>query len=234
MNDIKSYESFQNQNILIVEDDPDILELMNEIFEEYFSQVFLATNGLEALAIFKNEVIDVIVCDIKMPKMDGIETVKRIREINYSIPIIFLSALTDNDLLLKASNLNIQGYVLKPVSIDEILKILEKLKKYQYKSEIVIDFVKLDEDILLDCNNYQLLMNKQIVLLTPKEFNFLKLLLEKRGTVVPYHLIEQVIWYENNEVMSSTSLRTLVKNIRKKLVKENIVQNISKVGYKIV
>lgn len=227
-------DTLYDQSILIVEDDPLSLEVMKEILEDYFQDIYTAGDGLEALEVFEKNSIDVILCDINMPRMDGLETIKNIRKSNYTVPIIIISALSDRDLLLKASNLNIQGYVLKPVAFDQMMEILNKVVLHQNQGKESIELIQLDDLILLDTINYKILANNNAVTLTKKEMQFLELLLEKKGSVVPYELIEQVIWYDNGEAMSSSSLRTLVKNVRKKLVKEDIIHNISKVGYKIL
>lgn len=226
-------KSFLQQSILIVEDDPVILGFMEEMFDIYFKKVYTAKDGFEALKVFNDNNLDLILCDIKMPNLNGIETIKRIRKDNYNIPVIVLSGFYDNEILLEVLNLNILGYTIKPVLSDDIKQILKKLYLYQ-NNNIEVDIKKIDENIFFDKKNCQLFIDKEIISLTKKEMQFVELLLNKRGSVVSYDLIEQTIWFENNEIMSSSSLRTLVKNVRKKLSKNDLIENISKVGYKIV
>ena len=90
--------------------------------------------------------------------------------------------------------------------------------------------IKLNDFITLDLLNSSVIVNDKIVYLTKKEMLFLNLLFRNSGSLVTYEMIEELVWYDDNKVMTSTSLRTLVKNIRKKL-SFDIVQNISKVGY---
>jgi len=226
-------KSFLQQSILIVEDDPVILGFMEEMLDIYFKKVYTAKDGFEALKVFNDNNLDLILCDIKMPNLNGIETIKRIRKDNYNIPVIILSGFYDNEILLEVLNLNILGYTIKPILSDDIKEILKKLYLYQ-NNNIEVDIKKIDENIFFDKKNCQLFIDKEIISLTKKEVQFVELLLNKRGSVVSYDIIEQTIWFENNEIMSSSSLRTLVKNVRKKLSKNDLIENISKVGYKIV
>lgn len=222
--------NFTKQNILIVEDDIDTLEIMVELFESDFSNIYTSTSGYEAIEIFKKNVINVILCDINIPKLNGLETINEIRKIDYTVPIIVVSACSDTQTLLKASNCNIQGYILKPMMSEDIDEIKNKIF-YHQNNEFVDKPIKINFSTSLDLENNQIIIEKDIVKLTKKETEFLKLLIKKKDSVVSYEIIEQNVWGEEN-VMSNTSLRTLVKNIRKKLACE-IIENIPKMGYRI-
>ena len=221
---------FFKQNILIIEDELETLELMVEIFESKFSNVFSAINGYEAIEVFKNNKIDVILCDINIPKLNGLETIIKIREMDYTVPIIIISARSDTDTLFKASNCNVQGYILKPMKFEDIQYILQKVFQHQ-NNEYINKNLNLNSSITLDVDNCELKFEERVVKLTMKELEFIKLLIKKRGSVVSYSTIERVVWCD--DVMSSTSLRTLVKNIRKKLASD-IIENIPKIGYRII
>lgn len=220
---------FSKQNILIVEDNIETLEIMIELFESEFSTVLKATNGDEAFETFKNNKIDVILCDINIPKLNGLDTINKIRKIDYSIPIIVISAYSDSDNLLKASNSNIQGYITKPLTLDKIEEIMAKI--FYHKNHQLINNIQLNSSTILDLENSQVIVNNKVKKLTYKEIEFIKLLLQKKNSVVSYMTIEQVLW-NDGKIMTSTSLRTLVKNIRKKLSCD-IIENIPKVGYKL-
>lgn len=204
---------FLTQNILIIEDELETLELMVEIFESKFSKVFTAVDGYDAIEVFKNNKIDVVLCDINIPKLNGLETIIKIREIDYSVPIIIITAYSDTETLLKASNCNVQGYILKPIKFEDIQYILKKVYQHQ-NNEYHNGRISINSSIILDTVNSEFMFEGNSVKLTLKELEFLKLLIKKRGSAVHYSIIERVVW--NDNVMSSTSLRTLVKNIRKK------------------
>ena len=222
--------NFSKQNILIIEDDIETLEIMVELFESTFSNVYTSTNGYEAIEIFEKNLIDVILCDINIPKLNGLDTISKIRELDYSIPIIIISACTDTQTLLKASNCNIQGYILKPIMFDDVQNIKNKIFHHQ-NYEFMNKNIEINFSTSLNLQNNQIIIEGKIIKLTIKETEFLKLLIKKKGSIVSYEIIDQVVWGEEN-IMSSTSLRTLVKNIRKKLSCE-IIENIPKMGYRI-
>lgn len=222
--------NFSKQNILIIEDDIETLEIMVELFESTFSNVYTSTNGYEAIEIFEKNLIDVILCDINIPKLNGLDTISKIRELDYSIPIIIISACSDTQTLLKASNCNIQGYILKPIMFDDVQNIKNKIFHHQ-NYEFMNKNIEINFSTSLNLQNNQIIIEGKIIKLTIKETEFLKLLIKKKGSIVSYEIIDQVVWGEEN-VMSSTSLRTLVKNIRKKLSCE-IIENIPKMGYRI-
>ena len=221
--------NFSKQNVLIVEDDIETLEIMTEVFEAIFSKVYQAKDGYEAIENFQKNKIDVILCDINIPKLTGLDVVNNIRKANKDVVIIMVSAYSDSETLLKAFNSFIQGYIVKPITSDKVKNILEKIGYHQNK-EHPNQKIKLNDFITLDLLNSSVIVNDKIVYLTKKETLFLNLLFRNRGSLVTYEMIEELVWYDDNKVMTSTSLRTLVKNIRKKL-SFDIVQNISKVGY---
>ena len=222
--------NFSKQNILIIEDDIETLEIMVELFESTFSNVYTSTNGYEAIEIFEKNLIDVILCDINIPKLNGLDTISKIRELDYSIPIIIISACSDTQTLLKASNCNIQGYILKPIMFDDVQNIKNKIFHHQ-NYEFMNKNIEINFSTSLNLQNNQIIIEGKIIKLTIKETEFLKLLIKKKGSIVSYEIIDKVVWGEEN-IMSSTSLTTLVKNIRKKLSCE-IIENIPKMGYRI-
>lgn len=221
--------NFSKQNVLIVEDDIETLEIMTEVFEPIFFKVYQAKDGYEAIENFQKNKIDVILCDINIPKLNGLDVVNNIRKANNDVVIIMVSAYSDSETLLKALNSVIQGYIVKPITSNKVKNILEKIEYHQNK-EHPNQKIKLNDFITLDLLNSSVIVNDKIVYLTKKEMLFLNLLFRNSGSLVTYEMIEELVWYDDNKVMTSTSLRTLVKNIRKKL-SFDIVQNISKVGY---
>ncbi len=222
---------FSKQNILIIEDDLETLELMIEIFESEFSTVYSAIDGYEAIEVFNQNKIDVILCDINIPKLDGLDTINKLRKIDYSIPIIIVSAYSDSNNLLRASNSNIQGYFTKPLTLDKIDNILNKIF-YHQNHEFINKKLQINPSTILDLGNSQVIINNEVRKFTNKEFEFIKLLVQKKGSIVPYRTIEEIVW-NDDKMMSSTSLRTLVKNIRKKLSCD-VIENISKMGYRLL
>ncbi|MGM0520442.1 MAG: response regulator transcription factor [Campylobacterota bacterium] len=224
--------NIKQQTVLIVEDEIEALNTMIEIFELKFSKVLFARNGVEAIEVYESNFINVILCDINLPKLDGLEVVKRIRRDDFKTPIILISAYTDANTLFKAANSYVQGYIKKPIVLDDIQEVLEKISNYEKKELNYKEHVKLTNKLFFDSLNFQIVVNNKRVDLTTKEHEFLKLLIKYNLKVVPYNIIEQVVWYEHGTIMTSTSLRTLVKNLRKKL-QYDVLENVSKIGYRL-
>ncbi|WP_281951213.1 GGDEF domain-containing response regulator [Nitrosophilus kaiyonis] len=121
------YESFKNLTFLFVEDEESIRENIYEILSPLFKKIYLAKDGKEGLEIYENhQEIDLIITDIMMPNLDGISMVEKIREINKEIPIIYVTAFSESDLLLKTIKQKISGYILKPIDIEELLEAISR------------------------------------------------------------------------------------------------------------
>lgn len=122
-------EFLKTLTILYIEDDEDIQKSIFESFTNFFKKVFLASNGDEGLETFieHKKDIDIIISDINMPKLTGIEMLKKIRERKENIPIIFTTAYTDTKYLLDAINLNVSEYVIKPYLLTDVLKKIEHI-----------------------------------------------------------------------------------------------------------
>ncbi|HJV64761.1 MAG TPA: sigma-54 dependent transcriptional regulator [Geomonas sp.] len=112
--------------VLYVEDEPSLRERIGIVLEMNFSQVFTAANGAQAVELFSRELPDVVVSDIMMPVMDGLEMTRRIREINPDIPVIFSTAFTETGYLLKAIELGVSGYLRKPLDCRELVAAIGK------------------------------------------------------------------------------------------------------------
>eukprot|EP00767_Chilomastix_cuspidata_P006168 gnl/Chilomastix_cuspidata/6489.p1 GENE.gnl/Chilomastix_cuspidata/6489~~gnl/Chilomastix_cuspidata/6489.p1 ORF type:complete len:614 (-),score=51.52 gnl/Chilomastix_cuspidata/6489:358-2175(-) len=112
--------------ILYVEDDLLIQSQTKEILEKVVKRVFTATNGKEALSLFENNNIDIVITDITMPVMDGIILSKKIREVNQEIPILITSAHNNSDTFIKAIEIGISRFILKPLNIMDLIKIIDE------------------------------------------------------------------------------------------------------------
>lgn len=113
----------KNLNLLIVEDDPDVRQLLLIILQPHFNKALEAENGLQGLDIFFNKSkIDLIVTDQDMPKLKGIDMIREIRRTNSEIPIIMITAFTASEILIDAINLGVNQFLLKPITIDTLFK----------------------------------------------------------------------------------------------------------------
>lgn len=117
------------KKILIVDDEHNICDFMKNFFQERNFEVFTALNGEEALSIVKKESPNVVLLDIKMKGMDGIATLKHMKEIDRNLKVIMVTALEDQDKMNEASRLGAMDYITKPLVLDYLEEVVEKALK---------------------------------------------------------------------------------------------------------
>lgn len=125
--------------ILYVEDDTEALEELSYFLKKRVGALTTASNGVEALEVFRNQSFDAIICDLWMPEMDGLEFVKTIRQAGKDTPVLITSAFSDIETILKAVDLGIVKYCVKPIEADELLNCLQKIaiENISQSSELV-------------------------------------------------------------------------------------------------
>ena len=225
-------ELLKNITILYVEDDEDTIEVMKNTLSEFSKNIIIAKNGEEAINIVNTKDINLIITDIEMPVKNGIEFIREIRSTNLTIPIIVFTAYSTKDYLLECVNLNIQGFIQKPITYQKIKDVLYKVIDYldiKFESNI-----KITDDIEFDFSRQDLrnLKTGEPIRINRKELKTIEVLLKSKNYVVTYEQIENYVWKSDNEHMSSTALRTIIKNLRKKVANIPII-NVSGLGYKI-
>lgn len=232
---MKNLEQYKkNLHILYIEDDLAILNEMKRILESFFI-VSIATNGQEAMSIFKKNKIDIIISDINMPVMDGIEFLHILREENEHTPFIFVTAKSDLNRILEAIKLDIDGYILKPLDIRNLFEIINKIIDKKYKNYLFEDKenrIKINDLLYWDKKTKTLLQNQEKVKLTKKEIMLIDLLLENNKTFdineIIYHL-----WEDDLKIKDyASSLKNIISRLRNKVPSLEI-NNIYGVGYQI-
>lgn len=218
----------KNIKILYVEDDDITRENGVEYLENYFDYIYEANNAISALKLYEKHQPHIIITDIQMPKLDGLEFINRIRQKDKKVQVIIISAFCDKDYLFKAIELGLVKYLLKPIKEIEFEQAL--FTCVQSIKEDTSNIVKLNDNIYFDTFNNVLIEDKKIVHLRTKEISFLSLLLKNRNRYVTYEEIENFVW--DDTVMTKDALKTLVKNIKVKIPKE-LILNLSGTGYKI-
>ena len=221
--------SIENKlTLLYVEDEDFIRENAVLFLEDNFQTIYEADNAFTGLELYEEKKPDIIITDISMPKMSGLQMCERIRKKDANIPIIITTAHTNTEYLLKAIELQLVKYLIKPIDEDQLLESLEHcFQKLQNGDSNIIPLV---EEHTFDVFNLTLFHKKEIIKLTRQERLFFKLLLKNPEHICSYIEIENYLFDE--EGMSSNALRSLVKNIRKKTDK-SLIENHSKMGYKI-
>ncbi len=214
-------------NLLYVEDNKRLLDEVKSVFNDLFHNTFTASDGCEALEVLKKEKIDIIITDINMPNKNGIELIKEIRDIDKKISIIILTAHADADILFEATNLQIDGYLTKPINFDKIITALSNSVK---RSNFSTNYILNDGSIY----NYSLkniTTKDEVFKLGKKESMLIDfLILNSEKTTTKDELIYH-IW--NGEDITESALKNLISNLRTKIGKENIV-NYSGQGWQII
>ena len=115
---------FPHRKILVIDDETDLLELMRDVLEEENYQVFCASNGADGILLNEQKNPDLIVLDLRMPEMDGIETLRNIRKADDNVIVVILTGYACPDTIRDASDLNVSEYLGKPFGNNELLDII--------------------------------------------------------------------------------------------------------------
>lgn len=223
----KNLNILKSLSILYAEDDSVIQNSISRILKMFFKEVYIANDGNEALEIYQNNKIDVIMLDYVMPNLDGYQTVKLIREINKKIPIILISAYTDKEKLLNAIELNLIKYLEKPILHDDLINVFNSVISFLEENNLL--FTKLDETSSYSFITKKIIKNDEEIILTKNEVIFLELLLDKPNQLISKETIEDKVFKES---VDENTLRNMVYRLRKKLDLEIII-NIKDLGYLI-
>lgn len=226
------------QTILIVDDEQEILDMLKIFLQAEGYRVRQVTSGAQALGILSLEPIDLVVLDIMMPNMDGIQTCIRIRS-EWNVPIIMLSAKSQDVDKIVGLGTGADDYMVKPFNpLELIARVKSQLRRYTQLNVPVTksDSVITVDDLVIDVTTHEVTVDGQPVKLTPREFDILELLARNRGAVFSTEDLYTRIWHE--QFMDSAN--TVMVHIRK--IREKIEQNSRKpkyiktvwgVGYKI-
>lgn len=220
-----NYALLKTLKILIVEDEKRLAQLLKEAIGDYFFSVIIAKDGNEGFRKFKSIKPDIVITDIMMPLCDGLEMTTKIKEIDEYIPIIVLSAHSDREKLLKAIDIGINKYFIKPFDPDEVIEHINKIAPNLNKRKQV----KLKEDFVFDNNSMSLYKSGNIITLTKREKEFFYLLIKHKDEVVDVQLIKDTLW---DEEVNDERLRTFIKRLRIKTSKD-VIENVSGQGYLI-
>ncbi|EAI0168261.1 response regulator transcription factor [Campylobacter jejuni] len=213
--------------ILVVEDEVKARESMINILSERFSKVIGAQNGDEGLKKFKKFKPDLVITDIAMPIMDGLDMAREIKEISDDVPIVVLSAYSEKEGLLRSIDIGIDKYLIKPVDIEELFKVLDYLIGEKIEANML---VKISEEYQFNKTKRTLIYSGEEIVLTKKELAFISLLLKQPGALVLHEDIKKNVWI--GEHVSDTAVRTFIKRVRDK-VGEDFIKNVPSLGYKI-
>jgi len=209
-------EILQHNTILYAEDDKAVQKPTVEYLRRYFKEVYVASDGREALTMYRQYSIDIVMLDIDMPYVDGLEVAKEIREENKEIPILIFTAFTEVDKLLKATELNLCKYLVKPVKPTEFKEVLFKIS--QTLKELSASCFVFSEGYMWDSSKNILSINHKVIELSHKEIILLDLLVKNYQTCVSFESIMAKVWEDDFDVeISIDAVKFHVSKLRKKL-----------------
>lgn len=224
--------------ILIVDDDKEIRNLISVYLENEGIQTKKAEDALEALKLLDTEEFDLIILDIMMPKMDGIEACMKIREERH-MPIIMLSAKSEDMDKIQGLASGADDYMTKPFNpLELIARVKSQLRRYKrYNAEADSDKSIIEiGDLKINTDTRQVWVGKKEVRLTPKEFDILELLARNKGIVLSVSKIYEAVWKEDFFKSDNTVMVHITK-IREKIEEDPkhpiYIKTVWGVGYKI-
>ena len=229
----------KNLSLLLVEDYEPLRNDMAEVLEDFFKTVSVASDGSEALKIYQEyhevhaRTYDLVISDIQMPLMNGVELSEALRNINADQQIIILSAHTESGYLLKLINLGIAQFITKPIKHEELLDTLYYVSKKiaaAEPEEADVLLVDLGENYLWDKEKLLLKQDDITIELTRHELLLMQLFVRKEEQVCTNDDIMQD-FYANGVDINEKSIRNLVFKLRKKLP-EKVIGSIYGMGYK--
>ncbi|MEN8147625.1 MAG: response regulator [Campylobacterota bacterium] len=218
----------QDLRILYVEDEDDVRRNAVEYLKRIAKEVLEASDGKEAIKVWADERPDIIITDISMPRLNGLDMARYIRSKDQDVQIIVATAYTDTDYLMKAVELNLVKYLVKPITKEKLQGALsqsvEKIKDERKFS------VQLSQECAYNAYSQLVECGDEQIKLTKNELLFMDLLAHHISRTLTYQEIEDAIWpYEG---MSQDAIRSLVRGLRKKLP-DDTVENVSGVGYRL-
>lgn len=227
----------QKEKILIVDDDIEIRKIVSIYLKNEGYEIIDASDAIEALETLRNTKIDLIILDIMLPKMDGIEACLKIRE-QYQMPIIFLSAKDEDIDKIQGLMSGAEDYITKPFNPLELMaRIKSQLRRYRvYQTEEVKQFIHEIGHLKVDEETRQVFIRNEEVRLTPKEFDILSLLVRNKGKVFSVEKIYEMVW-EDSFYKSDNTVMVHITKIREK-IEENprqpvYLKTVWGVGYRV-
>ncbi len=217
--------------IVYAEDDEKIRTGYLNFLNMEFTKVYGASNGREALELYENMNPDIMILDINMPIMDGLQVAKQIRKRDDKVKLLMLTAYSDKNKLLQAIELNLFKYLIKPVSTFEFRDVLSDIVKDIEKSED--DFHIIDNSFKWNKNKKILYRDDQEVYLTKKELLLIDLFCSNPSTTYSNEDILNLVWEDEINVDYSTNkVRSLFSKLKSK-IDANLFTSIYGVGYRL-
>jgi two-component system KDP operon response regulator KdpE len=205
--------------VLVVDDEKALSDFVRRNLEVRKYHVLTAANGLEALGLFNSESIDLVILDIMMPHMDGLEVIRRIRQAS-DVPVIVLTAMGEEVDKVRAFDLGADDYLTKPFGVGELLSRIQAVLRRSRWSPPEVKEARLQRgEIHIDVARHEVSVRDRVIEMTPIEFNLLTYLMRNPGKVLSHRSILNSVWGQDygDEV---EYLRVYIGHLRQKIEKD--------------
>lgn len=219
---------FKNYTVLVVEDDEALRRSFCSCLSMLFKKVYVAIDGESGIQEWSRNSPDIIITDIYLPKMTGIELCKLVRERDLKIPVLLMSARSDTETFMKTISVSADGYLIKPFTFESCLENLQKcIEKIEYRQSKIM---QLKGGAFVNIAARSVNINDTIVVLSPQEVKLVSLFIASPDFTLHQNAIANALW--NGESRSQSALKNLLLKLRKKLGADAIDTLIGH-GYKL-
>ena len=219
--------------VLVIDDEPPIRRFLRTSLSAQGYAILEAEDGESGLAMLSRNAIDIVVLDLGLPGIDGLEVLKRLREGGSSIPVIVLSSRDDEKGKVAALDLGADDYVTKPFGMEELLARIRAAMRHRLQQEGEKPLFK-SGDLTVDLVRRIVTVRGQEVKLTPREYDLLRLLVAHAGKVLTHKFILREVWGSETDVQY---LRVYIRTLRQKIEANpelpSLVQTEQGVGYRL-
>lgn len=224
------FSFLKNMNVLYVEDDDSLAMQTVKLLEYFFHTVTYCDNAEAALDLFTSKLFHLVITDIGLPGINGLQLCEEIRKIDQQIPIFITTIYDDKEKLLQAVKLNLVDYLIKPVSITSIQKtLLEALRRITTSTTLMI-FINPGRTYNPLLGQIEVSGDPMPIPLSQKEIKLLNLLLQHKNKILPRETIEDVLY--SDAPLTDSSYKSLIFRLRKKIGKDSIT-SLSGAGIKL-
>jgi DNA-binding response OmpR family regulator len=226
----------KSKHILLVEDDESILFGLQDILEGQGYKISTASNGIDGLKLAIENSIDLLILDIMLPGMNGLEICKKVKKEKLTLPIIMLTAKSSEIDKISGLDYGADDYITKPFSLSELLARIRAILRRAYPTENILKHYSFG-NVKIDFSRMEVLVNNAEIKLTKKQFAILEYFVQNEGEVVHRHDLLNNIW-GYDKTPSTRTVDTFILEIRKKIEKNpsspKHIISISGVGYKFI
>lgn len=215
----------KNYTVLFADDDSEYSSRFSKTLSYFFKEVRTVDDGEEAYNNFIKSPSDIVILDLQMPKLNGLEVSQKIREINTTVPIFIVTNYQDFESAREGYKYELIDFLVKPVSFETLLSTLKRCETFL--SEISNEIIEIEQDIFYDKSQKTITNNKVENKLTNSEIIILEYMLSNRGKIITTVEFENLLFNENQ---NSSSVRNIIYKLRQK-ISNDLITNISKVGY---